>query len=134
MLLQHARTWVLLVLLAGCGVGGVLNVEPLHTPIVVESEDAAVKAFRIARNAVDEANAELTAVNRVIDSNAKAGIWTKEQAQGYLNQSKAFGRDVDKAQDSLLLGNLNDASVRAAAIKALILQLQLEVAKMARGQ
>ena len=119
-------------LMGGCAGGGP-NIQPVHAPVVVDNENAAVKAFRLARDGIDEANAQLTSINRVIAANAKAGVWTKDQAQGYLNQTKAFGKDVDKARAAMLVGDLNDASVRAAAIKALILQLQLEVAKMARG-
>lgn len=120
-------------MLAGCPGSGGLNVQPLHAPVVVDNEDSVVKAFRVARNTIDEANAELTALNRVIKANVSAHVWTPDQAQGHLNRSKAFGKDVDKASDALLLGNLNDATVRAAAVKALIMQLQLEVAKAARG-
>ena len=119
--------------LSGCPDSAWLNTQPLHTPVVIDNEDAVVKAFRLARNTVDEANADLTAMNRVIKANVAAGVWTPDQAQGYLDRSKAFGRDVDKAQDALLLGDLNDATVRAAAIKALIMRLQLEVAQAARG-
>jgi hypothetical protein len=122
-----------MLMLAGCPNGAGLNVQPLHAPVVVDSEDAVVKSFRVARNTIDETNAELTALNRVIKANVTARIWTPDQGQGYLNRSKAFGKDVDKAADALLLGNLNDATVRAAAVKALIMQLQLEVAKAARG-
>jgi hypothetical protein len=120
---------------ASCAGGGLpgVSTQPLHAPVVVENEDAAVKAFRLARNSVDEANADLTALNRVIASNATAGIWTKSQAQGYLNRSKDFGKQVDQARAALLVGDLNDATVKAAAIKALIVQLQLELAKAARG-
>lgn len=117
----------------GCPDGGGLNVQPVHAPIVVDNEDAVVKAFRLARNTVDEANTNLIALDRVIKANVSGHIWTPNQAQGYLNRSKEFGRDIDKASAALLLGNLNDATVRAAAVKALIMQLQLEVAKAARG-
>lgn len=123
----------LLLGLCGCPGGG-FNVQPVHAPIVVENEAAAVKAFRLTRNSIDESYVALTATNRVIESNVATGIWTKAQAQSHLNQSKKFRKAVDEADDALLLGNLNDANVRAAAIQALILRLQIEVAQAARGE
>ena len=134
--MRNLRSYFLLVLfvcLTGCAATAGMF-QPLHTPVAVENEDAAVKAYRLAHNAIDEANAELTSLNRVIASNATAGVWTKSQAQGYLNQSKDFGKKVDKAREAMRLGDLNDANVQATALKALIVQLQIEVAKKARKE
>lgn len=131
-MLRKLLIFPLLLGLWGCPGG--LNVQPVHAPIVIDNEAAAAKAFRLTRNAIDESYAILIATNRVIESNVSTGIWTKAQGQSHLNQSKKFRKSVDEAENALLLGNINDAKVRAAAIKALVLRLQIEVAQAARGE
>src|SRR3990172_2871109 len=95
----------LVALLSGCaGMGSI--VEPLHDTPAIEAESPQAKALRLAHAAVNEADAALFALDKVIGANAEAGIWTKAQAQGYLDQSKEYGARVDKARDALRIGNL----------------------------
>lgn len=116
----------LIIPLAGCGI-----TEPLHGPDAKVTESAEVHA---ARTAIDEANAILEAVNQVIGDNAAAGVWTKVQAQGYLDQSKDLGKRLDEARGFLRLGNPAEAQARTQAIKTAILALQLEISKRAREE
>lgn len=108
--------WLLL-LLVGCAA--------LH-------EQQSTKPQDIARVAVDEANAALTALNRVISSNVKNGVWTKPQAQSFLDTSKEYGKQVDRAREALRLGDFTDAEARAKTVKALIIVLQRKVAEAGR--
>lgn len=126
-----AALLLIMPLLGGCpAVTGIF--QPLHTNVVVENEDAAVKAYRLAHEAIDEANSILFAVDKTIGNNAEAGVWTKAQAQAYLDQSKDYGKKLDKAREMMRVGNLADAKSQADAIKSFVLILQKEVAKAAR--
>jgi len=121
----------LILLLAGCaGMSGMT--QPLHAPVAVTNEDSAVKAYRVAHEAIDEANAALNALNITIGNNAASGVWTKEQAQDYLDQSKAQGKKLDVAREALRFGNLADANTQAELVKTLLLNLQRKVAAEAR--
>lgn len=114
--------------------GGCVSTAPLQTPAVIENESPAAKALRLAHVAVNEANAALTALNNVIGSNAEAGVWTKAQAQGYLDQSKEYGKKVDGARAALRLGNLTEARSQAELVKSMILLLHRKVAEQARKE
>jgi soluble cytochrome b562 len=105
--------------------------DPLHGKPVPTDETPAQKALREAHSAIDEANAALIALNRTISNNVKSQVWTRLQAQAYLDQSVEYGSKLDKAKNLLLLGNIADAKQQAAAIKLLILELHKEVAAKA---
>jgi len=121
---------ILALALGGCGTLQGMS-EPLHGDQAATTE---APAMRNARVAVDEANASLTALNKVIGDNAETGVWTKAQAQGYLNDSKAYGKKVDAARELLRGGLLVDAKSQAEAVKALILVLHKRVADAARKE
>lgn len=114
----------LALLIAGCGLTA-----PLHDPDKAATESTAVNAARVA---IDEGNALLTAVNRTIGANVEAGVWTKSQAQAYLDESKALGKRLDQAREALRLGDIRDARAQADAVKALITALHARVAAEAR--
>lgn len=113
-----------LILLAGCAAVGLAPVssQKPHTP------------QEIAQAAINEANATLTAINNTIASNVKEGIFTKTEAQDYLNQSIAYGKRVDQAKALLDSGNISDAKTQADILQSLILTLQRKVAEKARTQ
>jgi len=117
-------------LMGGCAVVQGLT-QPLHGDKAVTTEAPAVRAARVA---IDEANAYLTALNKVIGDNAATGVWTKEQAQVYLDESKAYGKRVDNARELLRGGLLTDAQSQAEVVKALILTLHKRVAEAARKE
>jgi len=116
---------IILAVLSAC----VTMTESLHNPEAVSTEAPAVKA---ARTAIDEGNALLTAVNRTIGANVDAKVWTRAQAQGYLDQSAGLGGRLDQAREALRLGNPGDAQAKADAVRSLILALQRKIAEEAR--
>ena len=129
-MLRNYRTYALLLLLTiallGCEtLKGMIA--PLHTPVTVADEDSAVRAFRLARWTIDEANVDLTVFNKAIESRIDAKTITKARAQEYKNKSVEFGEQVDLAEKGLAIGNLNDARLEAEAIRGLILLLQQEL-------
>ena len=79
--------------LSGCALVG--QVEPLSTMSVPATLPEAGKQAQVA---VNEANLALTAAANVIAANVKDGIWTKAQAQGYLDKVKDYAKQVDRAQ------------------------------------
>lgn len=106
---------------------------PLHAPTAVANEAPAAQAQRLTREAIDEANAALTALNRTITQNA-GDVWSKAQAQAYLDQSKALGARVDQAREALRLGNLAEAKNQAELVKQAILALHAKAAAEARKE
>ena len=116
--------------LGGCGVMQELT-QPLHGDTALTAESPQMRAARIA---VDEANASLTALNIVIGDNADTGVWTKSQAQGYLDDSKKYGEKVDKARDLMRDGLLSEAKSQAELVKSLILTLHKRAADAARKE
>jgi outer membrane biogenesis lipoprotein LolB len=114
-------------LLSGC-----ISTAPLQAPVVIDNESPQAKALRLAHVAVNEANAALTALNNVIGDNAESEVWTKEQAQAALDESKAYGKTIDRARAALALGDLSEAKTQADLAKTLILALHKRVAQEAR--
>lgn len=112
-------------LLAGC------VPRPLHDPAKETGEPPAVRAVR---NVIDEGNALLTAVNRTIQANVSGRVWTKAQAQPYLDESQALGKRLDQAREGLRLGNIDDAKTKADAVKVLITTLHAMVAAAGRKE
>ncbi|MGH8676875.1 MAG: hypothetical protein ACREUQ_00800 [Burkholderiales bacterium] len=115
----------LLVLLAGCET----FTRPVHDPQAPVTESAAVHQARVI---IDEANALLIAVNRTIGANVDAGVWTKTQAQDYLDESKILGQRLDQAREALRIGSFSDAQAQANALRVLIVNLQRRIAVEAR--
>lgn len=115
----------LALVLPGCQLFG--TVEPVSTrPITSAAEQA--------QNAVNEANLGLTAAANVIAANVKDRIWTKQQAQPYLDKVKDYARQVDRAQELIRLGQFDSARTQAEAVRALIVVLHREVAAKAREE
>ena len=129
--MRHLLAVLLLAFTVGCGTVGGLT-RPVHAPTTIENEAPMAKALRLAHIAIDEANAALTALNVTIGNNAAAGVWTKDQAQGYLDLSKMYGAKVDAAREALRLGNVADATSQAELVKTFILMLHKKVAEEAR--
>ena len=98
--------------------------EPLRS--VDTGEPAAVQAARVA---IDEANGALTALNRTIGANVEQDIWTPDQAQAWLDESKSLGRKVDEARKALRLGDVTSAEGQAKAVRELILILHRKAAE-----
>ena len=85
-----------------------------------------------AANAVNEAYVALIAANNLIKSNVDAGIYTKEQAQRYLDRSKVARLKVDAAKAAFDATDYTSAVSQANITKTLLLALQREVAAQAR--
>lgn len=112
--------------LAGCGAAQGLF-SPLHkeqAPEAAAAESPQAKALRLARFSIDEANAALTAFNQTIGGNVANQVWTPDEAQSYLDESKGFGKRLDQAREALRLGNIGDAQAQAEALRAAIIKLQ----------
>lgn len=90
------------------------------------------EAGRQAQAAINEANLALTAAANVIGSNVKEKIWTKTQAQGYLDRVRDYAKRVDRAQELVRLGDFTQGKNQAQAVRSLILVLHREVAAAAR--
>jgi hypothetical protein len=120
---------VLLTILPGCALLG--PVEPV-APIGVPS--TLPEAGKQAQNAINEANVGLAAAANVIAANVRDGIYTKAQAQAYLDQVKDYARKIDRAQEAVKLGDFSSAQGQADAVRSLILILHREVAAQARKE
>lgn len=123
-----------LMALYGCAVMEGLT-SPLHKQPTAEQEAAetpAQKALRLAHATIDEANAALLSLDKVINDNFDNQVWTKAEAQGYLDQSVKFGKQLDKAREALRLGDLTGAQQQAEALRNLIITLQRKAAAGAR--
>lgn len=99
-----------------------------------EKPTAEAAAVQNARTAIDEANAALTALNTVIAQNAVDGVWTKAQAQSYLDKSKGYGKQADQARALLRAGDPLKAENQAKLLRQAILVLHREIAQQARGK
>jgi len=119
---------IALLVSVGAGVGCSSFTEPLARS-ATSTESSAVAAVR---RVIDEGYATLTSLNRVIASNAREGVWTKSQAQSYLNQTREVGGKLDKARDALALGDIADAKNQAELTRVLLVELQRRVAAEAR--
>lgn len=119
---------VVVVSVSGCsGAGGFLRTaEPIAVPTSLP------EAGKAAQQAINEANIALTAAYRVIGDNAEAGVWTKGQAQGYMDKVNGYSGQVDEAQAALDRGMWATAASQAALVNQLILALSKEVASQAR--
>ena len=107
--------------LASCGVFG--PVEPISKP----SSPA-----ETAQLAVNEANLSLTAAANVVAGNLKDRVWTKAQAQGYLDKIKDLSHQVDRAQELIRLGDFTQGKTQAEVVKAALIILHREIAAKAR--
>ena len=119
---------IVLSLAAGCETFQAAT-QPL--PRAESSEPAPVKAARLA---IDEANAALIGLNVVIGDNVAAKVWTPDQAQTYLDESKAAGGKLDRAREVLRAGLPLDARSQAEAVRALVIALHRQVAAAARKE
>lgn len=89
-------------------------------------------AGKQAASLINEANVLLTALNLTIKDDVEGGIYTKAQAQGYLDKTKAAGAKVDEAQLLLAKGDYSKAISVAQLQKTVLLALQRELAAQAR--
>ena len=118
---MRALVLTLLVTIGGCGIFG--PTEPVGKASTPAEQ---------AQLAVNEANLSLTAAANVVAGNVKDRIWTKEQAQGYLNKIRDYARDVDRAQDLVRAGQFELGKSQAELTKSLIIILHREIAAKAR--
>jgi PBP1b-binding outer membrane lipoprotein LpoB len=119
----------LALMLGGCSMFG-----PLETATPMSVPTTLPEAGRQAQLAINEANLALTAAANVIAANVKDGIWTKAQAQGYLDKVREYAKQVDRAQEAVRLGQFSTAQAQANAVQALILILHREAAAQARKE
>ena len=120
---MRALVLTLLVTIGGCGIFG--PTEPVGKASTPAEQ---------AQLAVNEANLSLTAAANVITQNLKDKVWTKQQAQGYLDKVRLYAKDVDKAQDLVRLGQFELGKSQAELTKSLIIILHREIAAKARAQ
>ena len=116
-------------LLGGCALFG--PVEPVPSGTV---SSALPPGAQQAQLAINEANLALTAAANVIAGNVKDRIWTKQQAQGYLDKVKDYVRQVDRAQELVRLGDFVQGKTQAEAVRSLIVILHREIAAQARKE
>lgn len=107
----------------------VLSAIPGCTPVTKVTAESSAQEIGFA--AVNEANATLAAAAKVIGDNVKAGIYTKEQGQRYLDKVRELARQVDEVH-MLVKAGIPDAAQRAKIVQTLILELHKEVAAKAR--
>ena len=101
-------------------------------PVEPVSTKKPTSAAEQAQYAVNEANLGLTAAANVVAGNVKDRIWTKTQAQPYLDKIRDYARQTDRAQELIRLGQFDAGKTQAEATKALILILHREIAAKAR--
>lgn len=88
-------------------------------------------APKTPQEAINEANVYLTATANVIKQNVEDKIYTKDEAQKYLNKVRELSKKVDDAQ-VLVRAGLPDAKDQAELVRSLIIALHREVAARAR--
>ena len=115
--------------LPGCTLFG--PVEPLSKGTVSQTHPPAGQQAQLA---VNEANLALTAAANVIQGNLKDRIWTKQQAQGYLDKVKDYAQQVDRAQELVRLGQFDLGKTQAEVTRSLIIILHREIAAQARKE
>lgn len=106
----------LLALLPACGT--------LYVPLPSSESSVAGPAAK-AQAAINEANALLTAINAAIKEQVEAKVMPPEEAQQWLDRSKALGRRVDELQALVRLGEADLRDIEAQ--KRLIFELQREL-------
>ena len=111
--------------------GGLTGCAVVETqPIVEEAETRQEKI----QAAFAETRALLIAFNQTIAQNARDRVWTKEQAQGYLDESRALRLKLDKAEAFLGDGDLDTAEAQRTIIRQAIVALQRRAAATGRGE
>jgi hypothetical protein len=86
------------------------------------------------QTSINEANVLLNAMAQVIGANVQEKIYTREEGQQKLDQVRAYGREVDRAQALLDRGEVLAAKDKAELAMRLLTILQREVAAQARKQ
>lgn len=89
-------------------------------PICKDAADTLLKGY-----------ATLAGHNGRIAQKKEAGIYTREQAQGYLDQSIAARKELDKAKGAFLSGDYNGALSSANLTNLAINALEKELTKQA---
>jgi hypothetical protein len=87
-----------------------------------------------AQTSINEANVLLNAMAQVIGANVQEKIYTREEGQKKLDQVRAYGSEVDRAQALLDRGEVLAAKDKAELAMRLLTILQREVAAQARKQ
>jgi soluble cytochrome b562 len=90
-----------------------------------------IVAPKSPQEAINEANVYLTATANVIKQNAEDKVYTKDEAQRYLDKVRDLAKQVDNAQ-ALVTAGLPNAKDQAELVRALIIALHREVAARAR--
>lgn len=105
----------------------------------VQSEESKAACLKVRPSAVCQAEsligegyAMLISLNTVIEQNVDAKVWTKSQAQEYLDSSRAARKKLDSARELLRLGDVAGAASQAQLIKRVLLELQQKIAAQAR--
>lgn len=106
----------------------------LFQPADIPVSQSLSSQAQTAQKAINEANVTLTATASVIAQNVSEGIYTKPEAQSYLNKVKDLAKKVDAAQVLLHGGNILDAKNQAELLASLIVTLHREVTSKARKQ
>lgn len=107
----------------------VFDPQPLPKPDTNEAQ-----AIKSLREIVNEGYAGVTSLNRVIEQNVLAGVWTKSQAQEYLDFSKETRKKLDKARDVLKLQDVAAAKTQREIVDKVVLELHKKIAAAARKE
>ena len=110
--------------IAGC------SLQPIQTKeMKAACQQAHTAQYCEVQGWVFETYAWLNGFNQTIAQNADAKVWTKVQAQGYLDKSKSVRKATDDVADALLKNEIPLAiGAQKVALKAL-LELQREAAQ-----
>lgn len=125
-------------LLSGCGLFG--DTKPVidGVPDSCKVTDLKTKAVTIdalcaaAFDAINQANVLLFAIDRQILARVNEGIWTKEQARPFADESGKAGEQVDQLLKVFNSRDFLSAKSQAEAFKKLLLLLEKRVAAAAR--
>lgn len=110
--------------MSGCGM-----FEPLRSQPTAAVEDPITAE---ARRVIDEGFALVTASNRAITANKRAGVWTDAQAKPYEDESIAARRMLNEARNLLRRKLPRDAQAQAELVRTALLSLQARIAAEAR--
>lgn len=87
--------------------------------------------LQTAQATINETNILLTATANVVAQNLKDGVYTKAEAQSYLDKVKSLASQVDTAQALIRVGDMT-AMDKTKLIQQAVVVLHREVAARAR--
>lgn len=122
---------VLIVLVSGCVM---LETKPTTSQeVMAQCLQKETKLVCEMRAFLVERYAEVTSFNSVIKTNTAAGVWSKAQAQEYLDASRKVRGALDEMKRLLDLGNISEAVGQRELALHLITELQRKIAAKARS-